>query len=666
MVNADRAERVLIVAPVGRDAAAIAAVLSDSGYVPQICEGTAAASTQLAAGAGALLLTEESLDRDHVSELLAHLHAQPAWSELPVIILTSGGEARFSQLHDLVAAAAGSITLLERPLGTATLLRSIEVALRSRRRQYHVRDLIDAQRDREAALLVSEERLRLAVEGADLGFWDIDLSSGTAVWNRRHRELLGYVEDAVPMGLERWRERVDPEDLERVESAMERARREHSAFAVEHRLRRPDTRELRWLALYGRFHYDESGVAVRFSGVSRDVTEQKRLESEREGYLAALQEADRRKDTFLATLSHELRNPLAPIRNAAEVLTSAKITPMQLRWAQSVIQRQVGHMAWLLDDLLDLARITQGKLRLRRQRCSLKDVVDAAVETSRPFLEKKGHQLLIRLPDEPLTVDADPLRLAQVLSNLLTNSAKYTDAGGRIELAARVDEELVISVRDNGIGIPAGQLDRLFTMFSQVSSSSARSEGGLGIGLALVKGLMELHGGSVAVHSAGLGAGSEFTVRLPLTITAVCDAQSEEAEARISRSARLRVLIADDNQDAAESLAMLLSLEGCDVRTAYDGQAAVSIAQLFRPQVALLDIGMPELDGYAAAHALRQQRGGAEICLIAITGRGQEEDKRRTDAAGFAAHLTKPIDSNSLKNLLSQVQNGRLRSGVPG
>jgi PAS domain S-box-containing protein len=662
MPNADRAERVLIVAPLGRDAAAIAAVLAESGYTSHICEGAAGACAELPSGAGALLLTEESLSREHVPELLGLLHTQPAWSELPVIILTSGGEARFSKLHDVVAAAAGSITLLERPLGAATLLRTIEVALRSRRRQYHVRDLIDTQRDREAALLVSEERLRLAVEGADLGFWDVDLSRGTAVWNRRHGELLGYVEDSVPTTMERWRERVEREDLERVDRAVERARREHSAFAVEHRLRRADTGELRWLALYGRFHYDQGGVAIRFSGVSRDVTEHKRFESERETYLAALQEADRRKDTFLATLSHELRNPLAPIRNAAEVLTSPKITPLQLRWAQSVIQRQVAHMAWLLDDLLDLARITQGKLRLRLQRCALKEVVDAAVETSRPFLEKKDHELVIRLPDEPVTLDADPLRLAQVLSNLLTNSAKYTDAGGKIELTARVDDELIVSVKDNGIGIPPGQLDRLFTMFSQVSTSAAHSEGGLGIGLALVKGLMELHGGSVAVHSAGHGAGSEFTVRLPLTTASSGDLRSEEAEPRILPPARLRVLIADDNQDAADSLAMLLSLEGCEVRTAYDGRAAVSIAQLFRPQVALLDIGMPELDGYDTAQALRQQRGGAEICLIAITGRGQEEDKRRTDAAGFVAHLTKPVDSNSLRKLLSQVQSGSLSS----
>ena len=657
-MDPEHAERVLILAPLGRDATAIAAVLNARGYATKVCEGAAEGSVELAAAAGALLLTEESLDREQVPQLLSQLRAQPAWSELPVIILTSGGEARFSQLLDLTAAAAGSVTVLERPLGAATLLRSIDVALRSRRRQYHVRDLLDAQREREAALAASEERWRLALEGADLGSWDVDLASGAAVWNRRHCELLGYAANSGPTTMERWRERVAAEDLPGLEAAMEQARREHSAFTVEHRLHRADTGELRWLALYGRFHYDAAGTAVRFSGVSRDVTKDKRLEAEREGYLAALQEADRRKDTFLATLSHELRNPLAPIRNAAEVLTSPKITPMQLRWAQSVIRRQVTHMAWLLDDLLDLARITQGKLRLRKQPCSLRSVVEAALETSRPFLERKDHELTIRLPEQSLTLDADPLRLEQVLSNLLTNSAKYTDAGGKIELAARVEDELIISVKDNGIGIPREQLHRLFMIFSQVSPYSARAEGGLGIGLALVKGLVNLHGGRVEARSGGPGMGSEFIVRLPLFETASETPETKPAEPPTAMPEKLRVLIADDNQDAAESLAMLLSLEGCEVRTAYDGQAAVSLAQLFRPQVALLDMAMPKLDGCATARALKQQRGGTELCLIALTGRGQEQDKRQTDAAGFAAHLTKPVDPARLRRLLAQAREG--------
>ncbi|MBV8878234.1 MAG: response regulator [Gammaproteobacteria bacterium] len=657
-MKAEHSERVLIIAPLGRDAAAIASVLDGAGYAVKPCVGAAEATASLAAGAGALLLTEESLDRQHMPQLLSQLRAQPAWSELPVIILTSGGEARFTQLLDLTAAAAGSVTVLERPLSPATLLRSIEVALRSRRRQYHVRDLLESQQQREAALAASEERWRLALEGADLGSWDVDLATGVTVWNRRHGELLGYPPESGATTMERWRERVDERDLDRVELAITKARRERAAFTVEHRLHRADTGELRWLALYGRFHYDAAGMPVRFSGVSRDVTEHKRLEEEREGYLAALQEADRRKDTFLATLSHELRNPLAPIRNAAEVLTSAKITPMQLRWAQSVIRRQVTHMAWLLDDLLDLARITQGKLRLRRQPCTLRSVVEAALETSRPFLDRKDHKLTILLPEKNLTLHADPLRLAQVLSNLLTNAAKYTDAGGHIELAARVEDELILSVKDDGIGIPAEQLHRLFTMFSQVSPSSTRAEGGLGIGLALVKGLMDLHGGSVEARSGGIGTGSEFIVRMPLIELESDTPDTRAAELPTSMPDKLRVLIADDNQDAAESLAMLLSLEGCEVRTAYDGQAAVSLAQLFRPQVALLDIAMPKLDGYATARALRQQRGGGELCLIALTGRGQDQDKRETDAAGFAAHLTKPVDPARLRSILTQARDG--------
>ncbi|MBV9696359.1 MAG: response regulator, partial [Gammaproteobacteria bacterium] len=373
----------------------------------------------------------------------------------------------------------------------------------------------------------------------------------------------------------------------------------------------------------------------------------------RERYLAALQEADRRKDTFLATLSHELRNPLAPIRNAAEVLTSAQLDVTQLTWARSVIQRQVTHMALLLDDLLDLARITSGKLRLRRQSCSLRSVVDAAVETSRPLLQKKEQQLTVRIPEDVPALNADPLRLAQVLSNLLSNAVKYTAPHGHIELSGAVQAgKLVLSVKDDGIGIAPDRLGELFTMFAQIPSAQRWSEGGLGIGLALAKGLMELHGGTIQAASAGPGQGSEFTVRLPLkAATPVRPSAPRPAVAPVARLRR--VLIADDNQDAAESLAMLLTLDGFEVRTAYNGEDALALARGFRPEVALLDIGMPILDGYATAQAMRRQEGDA-VRLIALTGWGQEEDKRRAFAAGFSAHLTKPVDPERLRDLLAE------------
>jgi two-component system, sensor histidine kinase len=521
MTNDDPAERVLIVAPVGRDAAVISELLKANGSRAHVCNDAAEAGTEVAVGAGALVLTEEALDREHVPDLLQRLHAQPAWSELPVIILTKGGESRSAQLLELTAAAAGSITLLERPLGTATLLRTIEVALRSRRRQYQVRDLLETQRAREAAL----------------------------------------------------------------------------------------------------------------------------------------KEADRRKDTFLAVLSHELRNPLAPIRNAAELLGSTKLTALQLHWAQSVIRRQTAHMASLLDDLLDLARITQGKLRLRKQSCSLRSIVDAAVETVRPMLDTKGHRLSVHLPEDAPPLYLDPVRLAQAIANLLMNAAKYTDSGGTIELRACVGKALVISVADNGIGIPEEQLGRLFSMFSQVSTEG-RSDGGLGIGLALVKGVVELHGGTVDAHSAGAGEGSEFIIRLPLAPPAAGDIEASEVESPATAVGKLRVLIADDNKDAADTLALLLSVDGYELKTAYSGHDAVSVSETFRPDVVLLDIGMPDLDGFSAARCIKQQPGGMKISVIAVTGWGQDHDKRRSREAGFATHLTKPVDPDQLRTLLVRVQTG--------
>jgi CheY-like chemotaxis protein len=310
-------------------------------------------------------------------------------------------------------------------------------------------------------------------------------------------------------------------------------------------------------------------------------------------------------------------------------------------------------MALLLDDLLDVARITQGKLKLKRQSVALNGVIDAAVEAARPLIDGKNHHLAVTLPTARLDVDVDPLRLAQVLSNLLTNAAKYSDPGGTIEL--RVDAQndgLDISVKDQGIGIAPQSLGQVFDMFSQVDSSSTRADG-LGIGLALVKGLTELHGGNVEVNSAGLGRGSEFVVHLPLSVSRLA-ASNRTAEPRppATRGCQ-RVLVADDNRDAAESLAMLLELSGHEVRVAHDGRTALSLAQAFRPDISLLDIGMPDLSGYEVAQTLRRETWGAQIRLIALTGWGQEHDRRRAQEAGFDHHLTKPIDPKTLEILLT-------------
>ncbi len=384
----------------------------------------------------------------------------------------------------------------------------------------------------------------------------------------------------------------------------------------------------------------EGDVAVWFA----DITRRKQWERE-------LVEADRRKDEFLATLAHELRNPLAPIRQAASISRNANATEAQKRWSNNVIERQVQHMSLLLDDLLDVSRITHGTLQLRKQQTDLQSILSAAVETARPLIDERRHLLSLTVADN-LQVHGDPLRLAQVLSNLLTNAAKYTPPGGQIRVKGEQrDGELVISVEDNGIGIDAHDLPKVFGMFAQLRSAQDHTAGGLGIGLALAKGIVELHGGRIDAASAGPGQGSRFTVSLPNA------AQTSTREAReISRTtgsagAGKRILLADDNRDAAESLAILLRLEGHDVDLAHDGETALRKYAERRPDVALLDIGMPKGNGYEVARRIRAD-GGQGVLLIAVTGWAQDSDKAESRAAGFDHHLTKPIEPEALIGLL--------------
>lgn len=399
--------------------------------------------------------------------------------------------------------------------------------------------------------------------------------------------------------------------------------------------------------------HESAGVVATVLIVAEDITVRKKAESGLHRSQAALRDADRRKDEFLATLAHELRNPLAPIRTAAQILGSPKLATQQLQWAHNVIQRQVGHMALLLDDLLDIARITRGKLDIRKERVRLTEVVDSAVEASRPLLDGKHHHFDVSLPAEELLLDADPVRLSQVLSNLLTNSAKYTDPGGHVELSASVrDDVLSLSVRDDGIGLTPESLKGIFQMFSQVDSASSRAEGGLGIGLSLVKGIVELHGGTVIAQSAGPDLGSEFIVRIPLPPGGAA-MPALPADAPPTEASGCRVLVADDNKDAADALAMLLELSGHEVRVAHGGRAALSLAQMFRPDVAILDIGMPDLSGYEVASQLRREPWGGAIVLIALTGWGRDNDRQRATMAGFDQHFIKPVNPEKLEAFLS-------------
>jgi PAS domain S-box-containing protein len=406
--------------------------------------------------------------------------------------------------------------------------------------------------------------------------------------------------------------------------------------------------------------YDEQDLAVaeelgRRAGVA---LENARLYQE-------LKEADRRKDEFLAMLAHELRNPLAPIRNSLHALKLAGPDAAVAARARDMMERQVTHLTRLVDDLLDVSRIMRGKVDLRRERVELAAVVARAVETARPLVEAGRHALAVELPSDPVLLDADPVRVAQVLGNLLSNAAKYTDPGGKIWLTAEpLDGDVVVRVRDTGIGIPADMLAHVFDPFVQTEEARGKSQGGLGLGLALVRSLVELHGGSVAAHSAGPGRGSEFVIRLAALPDAgsrmpMSAASSEIGTQQSALDDRMRVLVVDDNRDAADSLAMLLRLKGHEVRVAYDGPAALAAVGAFGPDLVLLDLGMPGMDGYEVARRLRETPAFAGRAIAALTGWGQEADRRRTREAGFDHHLVKPVDPAELETLLGGLRGGR-------
>ena len=387
--------------------------------------------------------------------------------------------------------------------------------------------------------------------------------------------------------------------------------------------------------------------------INRDITERRRAEQQLKRLNLELSKADRRKDEFLATLAHELRNPLAPMRNVLEILRLKEFSDPQLNWSRDVFDRQLQHMTHLVDDLLEVSRITQGKLELRKQRLELARAMQSAMEAARPTVQASSHHLSVTLPREPLYLDADPTRLSQMILNLLNNAAKYTPPGGSISLAAqREGDEAVIVVRDSGIGIPIEHLDSVFEMFSQLAPALDRSQGGLGIGLALVRGLAELHGGTVAAFSGGPGTGSEFVIRLPLS-KAVC-APANNAPPEAPHAGGLRVVVVDDNADAADSLAMVLELEGHEVRTAGDGVAGLELIGNFAPQAVILDIGLPLLNGYEVARRIRRDYPDAGMLLIAVTGWGQQQDKQTAVGAGFDHHFTKPVDPQELQRVLSR------------
>jgi PAS domain S-box-containing protein len=565
---------------------------------------------------------------------------QERWKQSIAEAVRSGGpvagEVDYSMADGSVRHATVVVTGLKDEAGSVTSL------------IVEGRDDTDRRRA-EAALRESEEKLRLLADTIPQLAW-MARPDGHIFWyNRRWYEYTG----TTPEQMEGWgwQSVHDPDALPKVLERWKGSIASGEPFDMVFPLKGADEQFRSFLTRVNPLK-DEQGRILYWFGTNTDISDIKRMEQ-------ALRDADRRKDEFLATLAHELRNPLAPLRNAVQILKMPRLDAATVERSREMMERQVHQLVRLVDDLLDVSRVMRGKIELRKEQVELATVVARAVETVQPLMEAQGHDLTVSLPDESLPLDADPVRLAQVVGNLLTNAAKYTEANGRIWLTAqREGNEAVLRVRDSGIGIAPDMLPHIFELFVQVDHAATRSQGGLGIGLTLVKNLVEMHHGTVEAHSAGLGKGSEFVVRLPLSALAREEPEGREVteQRQVTAFSGHRLLVVDDNTDAADSLAMLLRLQGHEVRVAHDGPSALTLVKGYRPELVFLDIGMPGMDGYEVARRLRQQPGFENVRLAALTGWGQQEDRRKSKEAGFDHHLVKPIEPTALDGLLAHLK----------
>ena len=494
------------------------------------------------------------------------------------------------------------------------------------------------------ALREHRDVMQLAMSTAQMGAWSRDLVLDTVWWSPEFAELFGIPSDDTNYDRERLFEHVRPEDRERLRTTIANALAERKDYTVEFQFRHARTGQWRWMESRGRAEYAADGRPIKLFGLAIDITERRRT-------VEALQDADRRKDEFLATLAHELRNPLAPISSGVHILRSAR-DASQRSIALEIMARQIKQMVRLVDDLLDVARITTGKVEVRCEAIDLQLAVNDAIETSGALL---GERFTLHQAAGAVFVYADRTRLAQVFANLLNNSAKYSEPGQPVSIAVtREGGDAVVRVKDAGMGIHREMLPRVFDMFRQADRTGGRSRGGLGIGLSIVKRIVELHGGTVTAESQGLGLGSEFVVRIPAIDGPRISAAADRA-ATNGAHARRKVLVVDDNADAAESLAALLSISGHETRMAHDGPEALQQAERFHPDIVFLDIGMPTLDGHETAKQIRKQPWGRDMVLVALTGWGQHEDRRRSKDAGFDHHLVKPADPLVVEKLLESI-----------
>jgi PAS domain S-box-containing protein len=497
----------------------------------------------------------------------------------------------------------------------------------------------------ETALREVSERLELAQEAGGLGSFERNLLTGETKWSTSQEKLYGLSPGSFGRKYENWKQLVHPDDLAAVETAAHASAATMSPLVTEFRIVRPDG-AVRWMASQARVFRNEKGIPFLLVGVNIDITARKKAEE-------ALKEADRRKDEFLAMLGHELRNPLGIINTGIELLRWEVPPNATLTELREMMERQVEHMSRLLDDLLDVSRISRGQIRLKKDLCDFTQTVRETAEDYRARLEGSGLELVVSVPDRPLWITGDRTRLVQIIENLLQNGHKFTEIGGRVmvQLIKSSDSAAVLTIQDTGTGMEPEVLAHAFEPFSQSDHGLDRRGGGLGLGLALVKGLVELHGGEVAAHSDGRGCGSELVITLPLAHPP--DPKDKVQETSTQDGWSCRILIIEDNVIGARSMRMLLTRLGHSVEVAHSGPEGIQVARRFQPDVVLCDIGLPDMDGYAVARALRQESELHDIYMVAMTGYGQREDQRRSIEAGFDVHLTKPVDLKTLRQVLS-------------
>ncbi len=580
-----------------------------------------------------------------IRHLPLELGLRAAWS-MPILsaqgaVLGTFG-TYFLEKRSPTAEEVGLVEVLTRTAALAIERYSADQALK----RDEARQLVN-----ERALAESRARLELAVSMSGVGFWHCELPFDELVWDARVREHF-FVGADVPVTIDDFYLRMHEDDREPTRRAIQESINLRMRYDVVYRTVSPHSGEIKWIRALGAAAFAEDGTPTYFDGVTLDVTAQKRAQEKLEELNALLTEQDRRKDEFLATLAHELRNPLAPVRSGLHILQRG-VTDQQLARVREMMERQIGHLGRMVDDLLDVSRIRLGKVALKKQRLDFRTVLNSALEATRALVEAGGHELAVLLAAQPFPLDADHTRLTQVFANLISNSARYTPAGGRIQIRAGAQgETLVVAVSDTGIGIAEEMLTRVFDLFAQVHEPSEHSQGGLGIGLALVRRLVQMHDGSISAQSAGAGAGSTFTVRLPLAAAAAASTSSSSGNSTSAAKPR-RILVVDDNADAAETLKLLLELEGHETRCAFTGESALAVAAEFAPDTVLLDIWLPGLSGYEVAQRLRQEaRGPQSLLLVALTGWGSEEDRQQARAAGFDRHLVKPVELDKLREAL--------------